>query len=922
MRILIWLFIGWLPTVLLAQVTTNPVFPVENKSVTITFDATQGNGGLSGYTGDVYAHTGLITSSSTSGTDWKYVKTEWGENTPETKLTRIGEDLYTLDINPSIREYYNVSGNEEIHQMAFVFRNTDGSLQGKASGDNDIFIDLYEDGLLVRISLPSDNFIIETGVTVTIVAEASMPVNLKLYLNETLISESNDTETIFDYTFTDPGDYWIVVEGRTNNDVRYDSSFLCVREALIDQKPIQYIKGINYPDDQSAVLVLYAPGKDHVFLIGDFNDWRPLNAYQMKRDGDFFWLEVNNLEPRKPYVFQYLVNGTLKLADPYSDLVSDPSHDQYISDNTYPGLIDYPEGKTEGIASVLQPGQDDYSWQVTDFSIPDHETLVIYELLVRDFTEGHSYKGVREKLDYLEGLSINAIELMPINEFEGNISWGYNPSFYFAPDKYYGPKEELKKLIDACHQRGIAVILDLVLNHSYGQSPLVQMYWDEINNHPSVDNPWYNRQHNFLNPAAQWGYDFNHDRVATQQLVDSITSYWMQEYRIDGFRFDFTKGFSNTTYGPDSWGSDYDIKRINNLKRMSQAIWEKKKNAIVIFEHLSDNVEENELAESGILLWGNMNYNYSEGAMGYHEDNKSDLTWGVYAERGWTTPKLITYMESHDEERIAYKCQEFGNVSGDYDIKSLPITLNRLQLSALFLLPLPGPKMIWQFGELGYDVSINFNDRTGEKPILWEYADDPGRIKLYDFYHVLNTIKQTYPVFSANNFQVDLAGPLKSYQLNKNDDHVVVVGNFGSESTKTTITFPATGIWYDLFIRGTLEVNSVTQEIILAPGGYKLFSNFEIEGFEEIITSVKKSILQDPFESIYPNPVSHFLHIPVDNFHQIKIYDLRGKLKMIKSNEAFLPVTLDVSSLAEGIYIVMVSNNEDKVRRFKFAKVD
>src|SRR5690554_3096533 len=117
-------------------------------------------------------------------------------------------------------------------------------------------------------------------------------------------------------------------------------------------------------------------------------------------------------------------------------------------------------------------------------------------------------------------------------------------------DKAYGTPDDYKAFIDACHERGIAVIMDMVLNHSFSQSPLAQMYWE--GNKPAANNPWYNREHNMQNPGAQWGYDFNHESPYTEALVDSILSYWMSEYKIDGFRFDFTKGFTNTTYGPTS----------------------------------------------------------------------------------------------------------------------------------------------------------------------------------------------------------------------------------------------------------------------------------------------------------------------------------------------------------------------------------
>ena len=299
-------------------------------------------------------------------------------------------------------------------------------------------------------------------------------------------------------------------------------------------------KGINYIDSQTVRLVLWAPHKTIVHVIGAFNDWTPSSTSRMKKDGDYYWLDITSLTPGKEYPFQYLVDGNLKIADPYTEKTSDPQ-DVGIDAATYPDLLPYPTGKTDGIASVLQTNQQPYSWQIANYAATDPDTMVVYECLVRDFDALHSYAGVINHLDYLKTLGVNVLELMPVNEFQGNSSWGYNPSFYFAPDKYYGPKNELKRLVDECHKRGIATVLDMVLNHSYEQSPFVQLYFDGT--YPTAENPWYNIHSNFNNPDAQWGYDFNHESTYTRQLVDSINSFWMSEYKIDGFRFDFTKGF-------------------------------------------------------------------------------------------------------------------------------------------------------------------------------------------------------------------------------------------------------------------------------------------------------------------------------------------------------------------------------------------
>ncbi len=177
----------------------------------------------------------------------------------------------------------------------------------------------------------------------------------------------------------------------------------------------------------------------------------------MKRsaDGNRYWLEINNLEPNREYAYQFLIDGELAVADPYCDKILDPNYDQSIPAANYPNLKPYPLG-AKGIVSVLQTGQKPYNWQINNFVRPDATKLNIYELLVRDFVSSRRYQTVGDSLPYLKKLGINTIELMPIMEFTGNESWGYNPIFYMAPDKAYGTINDLKAFIDKCHANGIA----------------------------------------------------------------------------------------------------------------------------------------------------------------------------------------------------------------------------------------------------------------------------------------------------------------------------------------------------------------------------------------------------------------------------------------------------------------------------------
>lgn len=595
--------------------------------------------------------------------------------------------------------------------------------------------------------------------------------------------------------------------------------------------PAGFRDGVNRWTDDSLGFVLLAPGKKQVHLIGDFNNWAISETGRMKKDGDRFWIKIGGLQPGKEYIYQYLIDGKIRIADPYAEKISDPWNDKDIPASVYPGLIAYPTGKTTEIASVVRSGFADYPWRISRLRLKNTEDLVIYELLLRDFTSEGTVRAAREKIPYLKELGINAIELMPFNEFEGNNSWGYNPSFYFAPDKAYGTPDDYKAFIDECHANEIAVIMDIVLNHSFGQSPLVHMY-QNADGTPSADNPWYNPTSNFANPDAQWGCDFNHESKYTQQLVDSICSYWMTYYKIDGFRFDFTKGFSNTPYaGADNWGSAYDADRIRNLKRIYDAIHLRRPDALMICEHLADNSEEKELADYGILLWGNMNYSFNQNTMSYLEG--LGLGWTSWKQRGWNRPNLVAYMESHDEERIMYKNLAYGNNPGSvvapdhsnpaYIIQgNLENSLRQTQAAAVILMSFPGPKMIWQFGELGYDYQLN-DDRTAPKPVRWDYYDVPARKALYNVFAAMNRLRNTHPAFSSSNYTADTDGFFKQILLRSSGGDACVIANFDVFPLRADVTFSKTGTWKEHFTSADLSVTASRISIELQPGEYRLY---------------------------------------------------------------------------------------------------
>ncbi|MDR2683535.1 MAG: alpha-amylase, partial [Dysgonamonadaceae bacterium] len=578
--------------------------------------------------------------------------------------------------------------------------------------------------------------------------------------------------------------------------------------------------------------VLFAPGKETVYLFGDFNDWQVSDEYKMEKSGDRFHIKIGNLVAGKEYICQYLIDNNVLVADPYANKISDPWNDKNISPTIYPDLIKYPSGKTNGIAMTVSTRPENYNWKINNYTVNSATNLIIYEILIRDFSAKRSIKGVQEQLWYLKELGVNAIELMPFNEFEGSDSWGYNPSFYFAPENSYGTSLDFKAFIDECHVNGMAVIMDMVLNHSYGQSPLVRMYQDE-SGAVSPDNPWYNTRSNFANPDAQWGYDFNHESPHTQAFVDSVCAYWMKEYKVDGFRFDFTKGFSNTPHpasGDDNWGSRYDAARVKNLKRIYDEIKKRNPHAIVICEHLAENKEEKELAGHGLLLWGNLNYNMNEATMGYGNESdggspKGDLSGASYKQRDWTSPHLVAYMESHDEERIMFKNTAYGKEYNGYDVKQISTSLQRTAAAAVMLLSVPGPKMIWQFGELGYDVSIEQNGRLGKKPLRWNYYDESGRKALFDVFAKMIDLHKNNPVFSTSDYTADLTHNFKYIVLKSPDETVVAMANFDVIPASKNVNFSQAGNWEEYFTGNTITIAAPEESITLNPGEYRLYFN-------------------------------------------------------------------------------------------------
>ncbi|OKL40341.1 DUF4961 domain-containing protein [Pontibacter flavimaris] len=928
-RLLLLFILQFLCWQALAQVvTTVPAFPTADKKVTITFDLTKAKDprakNLLGKTSDVYLWSGAGTTANGDAFEYQPAgQSTWGAPFEPGKMISLGNDKWQITLVP--RVYFGVPAGTPIRKLGLLLKNGNGTAQTE-----DIIIAVYEDELKVSFQQPEQEFFFAApNSTMQVEAVASEAAELRLLHDGVEVRRVLGSEKLSHTIRTGPDRglrHRVTIEAIKAGESASDTFEYMIKPVVpVAALPAGMVDGINYINEAEVVLVLYAPHKEHVYVIGEFNDWQPTQEHLMRRtpDGNRYWLRLHSLPIREEVAFQYLVDGAVAVADPYTEKILDPWNDQFLGDANYPNLKPYPEGAS-GIVSVLQTEQQAYSWHVEDFERPATDQLVIYELLLRDFVATRNYKTLTDTLSYFKRLGINAIQLMPVMEFSGNESWGYNPIFYFTPDKAYGTEEDLKAFIDAAHKAGIAVILDVVLNQADFEFPYVKLYWDENNNRPAANNPYFN-------PVATHPYnvffDFNHDSPATKALVQRVTQYWLQEYKVDGFRFDLSKGFTQKNSGDDvgAW-SAYDADRVATWKRIYDEIRSIDETAYVILEHFADNAEEKELANYGMLFWGNANHDFRQLGKG----TNANPQWLSYQVRGWEQPHVIGYLESHDEERFMYDVKQNGKATSSYSTRKQSTALNRAKLAAAFALAIPGPKMIWQFGELGYDIGIDEHGRTGNKPLRWTYQNDPERAKLFQVYAELIKLKTSQPAFATKDFTLDLDNIVKRITLDGADMDVFLIGNFDVQQQLPQANFPNAGTWYDYFTGDELVITESNKEILLEPGEFRLFTTQKLEGpatnllpWSRIILAADDQLAAGQSIKVYPNPAPGTANLYFESAYrgpvQLQVLDVTGRIlyrHTLNKTQEVLQGQVPLQKAANGLYYLQVTaGNERHVQK-------
>jgi 1,4-alpha-glucan branching enzyme len=557
---------------------------------------------------------------------------------------------------------------------------------------------------------------------------------------------------------------------------------------------------------------LFAPRAQKVALVGSFNGWNE-DADPLTKAADGVWTKTLTLASPYGQEYRFSVDGRL-VADPYAFANDENEGNSILVDRAYAG------------------------WSDADFKRPTRESLVIYEVNVSDLSRGSSsgvatnlrgkFAGFEAKIDHLKRMGVNAVELMPVVENQSkDYSWGYNASLFFAPESALATSSkgaqvnELKHLINALHEAGIAVIVDVVYNHVWGQTGQ-NHFW-------GVDSLYYfdyDDDGDAEDDKLSWGYKLASWRDGMKKLMYDNMKYLMSEYHIDGFRLDSTEnmnidavfeviraldddGYCDRFYLVEEFSGEHNAK-IRALNK--------------------------ELGRVLISSWGTGYKNRVWDAVKYKTTSMTDLTNVTYYSRGdgWNrSDEVINYVTSHDEGTLNSR---FG------------ATQEQIKVTAAHLLTAPGIPMMWAGDEFMRMHWGNYhpggpgqNVREENNRIDWALATTNAG--LIDYYAALIRLRIQHPTLHralaeepGNHFIWNNKDPKTALgyvrKAAPGDHDFVVLVNYQEIEQSYSVAFPQTGSFRVMAADGmatadpnglsTLEVTSATTEVKVAPLSAKI----------------------------------------------------------------------------------------------------
>ncbi len=535
---------------------------------------------------------------------------------------------------------------------------------------------------------------------------------------------------------------------------------------------------------------LFAPRNNGAALIASFSDWQEI-PMQKGEDG-YFRTQIELEDGTYQYKFRVQTKSPNFEPDQCLDII-DPYATDVDEERAY-AVVNIKDGKR-----IV----DTYIWQHDDTPLPENHELVIYEMHVADFTGGEldSHKRGKfldaiEKLDYLKDLGINAIELMPVNEYPGDYSWGYKVRHFFAVESSYGSTADLKKFIDECHSRGIRVFMDGIYNHTDEECPLMLVdrnYW------------YYEYMHYPEDPGNYWGPEFNYDNYDEKldvkpawKYVGDVVKYWVEEYHIDGIRFDAVRQLANVEFldwlakqskkntinKPFYNIAEYipDTKEITSPDGPLDACWHESFRYFMIPSICGESFELEQLKE--VL----------------------DPKRQGYA----TAINVINYLATHDREHLF---RELGDRS-IFD----EAAFTRAKLGAVLLITAMGIPMLWMGEEFG-EHKRKSQTVTQPKKIAWPLLEREENRNLFEYYKALITLRQKNPALQSDNiefFAENADAKVFAYHRWDNaGNRVAVVVNFSDVNLTgyQVPNFPECGHWRDWLGSEMIGENGLVTDI-------------------------------------------------------------------------------------------------------------
>lgn len=548
---------------------------------------------------------------------------------------------------------------------------------------------------------------------------------------------------------------------------------------------------------QPTSFKLFAPYNERVSLLGSWNDWKPI---PMERDERGVWWVDVPLDDGE-YEYKFEVVSLSPFASGKVVYVADPEAMRFTLDSHENSLITVKKGKPVGVT---------YKWKHNDVPLPNNHELIIYEMHIGDFNQKNgigTFKSAIEKLDYLAELGINAVELMPVNEFPGHHSWGYSQRSIYAVENSYGVPDDLCRFVDECHKRGIRVIHDAVYNHMEADAPLTQIdynYWFYESNPdgPELDfGPKFNFEH----------CDENLNVFPAREHVINALRQWIEIFHIDGIRFDATRAIKY-----------YDLLAWFNHEARTRADM---KPFLTIAEHIPQDPTIADLDGPTDAAWhDNFMRQMVATTLGAYFEGRDPFNTGEVLRLldgrgdGFASPyNTVHYINNHDQQRIMWLMGELANTFDE-------AAFRRAKLGATLLITAPGIPMLWMGEEFGQANPKSLESR----PLQWDLLKQERNQNLFNHYKHLIHLRKSNPALRGDTYEVVAHEPgrgIIGFKRWNDEGNIVVVaanltwqygGEFGIGSLED-------GTWHEAIYGYDVEVQSGVLKDVLAESEAKVY---------------------------------------------------------------------------------------------------